>query len=401
MRHNSFKSNEISEVFAAMFPDSQLAKSFSCGENKSAYIAEYGIASFIKELSRSVSEKPYVIMFDESMNKTTKNKQMDLHLRFWTTDDEPGTHHVISRYCGSLESRGHVGTFQYAGSSHVEGTKELNLNNMLSLLMDGPSVNWRFVELLQEEHREQCGGAQLQIIGSCGLHTMHNSFKNGFTVWQVEKVLKALHYLFHYAPARREDFVLLTKCDRFPLPFCGHRWLENLPAVERAIEIWPYVVSCVDQVKAKKLPNPRSSSYDTIAEARMDPIILAKLHFFMSILRTFQPFLTKYQTDAPMIPFLGRDLEDLIRSLLRRFIKRDVQVDVSPVNLVKLDVTDQKFWVSPKQVDIGLGATDALKVIRLHNSFRSSCLMRPEERNSWSSVHWMGHCELTASCIRP
>lgn len=49
--------------------------------------------------------------------------------------------------------------------------------------------------------------------------------------------------------------------------------------------------------------------------------------------------------------------------LLRRFIKRDVQVDVSPVKLVKLDVTDQKLWVSPKQVDIGMGATAALKVI--------------------------------------
>lgn len=46
-----------------------------------------------------------------------------------------------------------------------EGTKELNLNNMLSLSMDGPAVNWKFVELFQEEHREQCGGAQLQIIG--------------------------------------------------------------------------------------------------------------------------------------------------------------------------------------------------------------------------------------------
>lgn len=125
-----------------------------------------------------------------------------------------------------------------------EGTKELNLNNMLSLWMDGPAVNRNFVELLHEEHREQCGGAQLQIIGSCGLHTMHNSFKNGFAVWQVEKVQKALHYLFHCAPPRREDFVLVTKCDTFPLPFCGHRWLENLPAVERAIEIWPYIVTC-------------------------------------------------------------------------------------------------------------------------------------------------------------
>ncbi len=32
------------------------------------------------------------------------------------------------------------------------------------------------------------------------------------------------------------------------------------------------------------------------------------------------------------------------QSLLRRFIKRDVQVDVSPVKLVKLDVTDQKLY---------------------------------------------------------
>lgn len=66
-RHNSFKSNEdISSVLAAMFPDSEFAKSFTCGENKTAYLAKYGIASFIKrELSRSVNDKQYVLMFDE------------------------------------------------------------------------------------------------------------------------------------------------------------------------------------------------------------------------------------------------------------------------------------------------------------------------------------------------
>ena len=48
-RHNSFKSNEvISNVLAAMFPDSEFAKSFTCDENKTAYLAKYGIASFIK-----------------------------------------------------------------------------------------------------------------------------------------------------------------------------------------------------------------------------------------------------------------------------------------------------------------------------------------------------------------
>ena len=184
---------------------------------------------------------------------------------------------------------------------------------MLSMSMDGPNVNWKFVELLQDEHRDQFGGAQLEIVGSCGLHTLHNSFKNGFMIWEIEKVLRSLHYLFHCARARREDFLMLTKSEKFPKPFCGHRWLGNLPAMERAIEICPNIVTYLDHVKTKKLLSPRSSSYGTISEARMDPIILAKLHFFMSVSRGVQPFLTKYQTDAPMIPFLGRDLEDLTR----------------------------------------------------------------------------------------
>ena len=46
-----------------------------------------------------------------------------------------------------------------------------------------------------------------------------------------------MHYLFHNTPARRDDFISLTKSSVFPLPFCGHRWIENLPVVERAIEV--------------------------------------------------------------------------------------------------------------------------------------------------------------------
>ena len=59
--------------------------------------------------------------------------------------------------------------------------KELNLRNMVSISMDGPNVNWKFFELLQQEHAEQYGGVQLVNVGSCGLHTLHNAFKCGFS----------------------------------------------------------------------------------------------------------------------------------------------------------------------------------------------------------------------------
>ena len=192
-----------------------------------------------------------------------------------------------------------------------EGTTELDLSNILCVSVDGPNVNWKFVELLQEEHREQC--PKNRLLGVVAFTRCTARARMALRCGKLRKYPEPCTTCFIVHLARREDFMLVTKCGTFPQPFCGHHYLENLPAVERTIEIWPYTVTYVDQVKAKKLPNPRSSPYDTIADAQMDPIILAKLHFFMSVSRGFQQFLAKYQRDAPMIPFLCKDLEDLIR----------------------------------------------------------------------------------------
>ena len=49
-RHQSFKSNEgIGDLFRAMYPDSEVAHSFACGPDKTAYITKFGIAPYIFE----------------------------------------------------------------------------------------------------------------------------------------------------------------------------------------------------------------------------------------------------------------------------------------------------------------------------------------------------------------
>ena len=83
------------------------------------------------------------------------------------------------------------------------------MRQLLSISMDGPNVNLKFADLLQTEHAELYG-AHLVNVGSCGLHTLHNAGKAGFTMWQMDMLLRALHYLFHNVPARREDFTALT-----------------------------------------------------------------------------------------------------------------------------------------------------------------------------------------------
>ncbi|XP_056439589.1 uncharacterized protein LOC130376758 isoform X1 [Gadus chalcogrammus] len=356
--HHSCRSNDgIDDLFKAMFPDSALVQSFTCGKDKTRYVAKFGLAPYIKkELVNEVQKcGAFVVMFDETLNQTTKTKQMDLHVRFWLND------HVQSRFYGS-QFMGHA-TAKDLLQHFKECVQQLDLRHLVSISMDGPNVNWKFFSMLQQEHADTFGGAQLIVVGSCGLHTLHNAFKSGFSVWQMEKVLRALHTLLHNTPARREDFCSLTKSSVFPLPFCGHRWIENLPVVDRAITIWPMMVKYVDAVTQKKLPNPRTSSYDTLAEARNDPLIMAKLHFFMAVSRTFTTFLTKYQTDEPVIPFIGKDLAVLMKSLLKRFIKAEILNDITALQMVKLDTTAKEARAGLKAVDIGLGAEVVLKVM--------------------------------------
>ncbi|KAJ8388162.1 hypothetical protein AAFF_G00136280 [Aldrovandia affinis] len=111
----------------------------------------------------------------------------------------------------------------------------------------------------------------------------------------------------------------------------------------------------MDAVKQKKLPNPGTASYDTIEAAQADPLIIAKLQFFLAISRTFSPFLTNYQTDEPVLPFLAKDLSELLKSLLQRFIKGELLQDATPLKLTKIDVAHETNRVSYRNVDIGMG----------------------------------------------
>ncbi len=83
-KHQSYKSNEgVGDLFHAMFPDSDIACTFACSADKTAYISKFGLAPYISEqLVADANKGAFVLMFDESLNQTTKTKQLDLHVRY-------------------------------------------------------------------------------------------------------------------------------------------------------------------------------------------------------------------------------------------------------------------------------------------------------------------------------
>lgn len=113
----------------------------------------------------------------------------------------------------------------------------LAIKDMLQIGMDGPNVNWKFYSLIQKQLIEEYS-TRLINVGSCGLHTVHNSFKAGVkkSGWNVSSFLSSLYYLYKDSPARREDYRKVSSSTVLPLKFVSHRWLENVPVTERALQ---------------------------------------------------------------------------------------------------------------------------------------------------------------------
>lgn len=190
--------------------------------------------------------------------------------------------------------------------------------NLVQISMDGPNVNWKFHRIMQGKLFEQ-HGTTIMNLGSCGLHITHNAFKAGSKAseWNVSSLLSSMYYMFKDSPARREDFQTATGSKRRPLKFVNHRWLENVPVIERAIDIWPEIVQYIRAVKEKKVAKPTCKSFDVVKMAVDDPMIIAKMQFFKSVAMLLFPFLSAYQTDKPMVCFLAQDLGALIKLIMR------------------------------------------------------------------------------------
>ena len=83
----SFRSSDNkAELFNAMFPDSQIAQKFACGQTKCKYLVCHALAPYFKELlGKTLSEvEHFVCLFAESHNHVIKKGQMDCMFSFGT-----------------------------------------------------------------------------------------------------------------------------------------------------------------------------------------------------------------------------------------------------------------------------------------------------------------------------
>ena len=232
---------------------------------------------------------------------------------------------------------------------------QLRTDNLVQISMDGPSVNWKFHRLFNERiHNEH--GVSLVNVGSCGLHTVHNSFQTGGQAsgWKVSSLLSSLYYLFKDSPARREDYCKVTGGAKLPLKFVNHRWLENGPVVTRTLEIWPSIVLYVQAVWSKTLPHPGNKSFRVVSAAVKDKLLKAKLLFFKAMAELCHPFLEDFQTERPVMPFMCEALTSLLRALMCKVIKPEVLDKARTASkLSAVNVSDSSLHMAHNKLDVG------------------------------------------------
>ena len=173
--HFSGNSNVgVNDLFKRMFSDSKIAANYLMSESKFRYVTTFGLSPyFTRKLLNDVKQSPaHALLFNESLNEEIQNKQLDVHVRYWSSENC----RMESRYLTSLFI-GHSRTHDIL-NHYEEATKDLDPAKTWNIGMDGPNINLAFERELRKS-REELSLPSLLYLGTCGLHTVHRSFQTG------------------------------------------------------------------------------------------------------------------------------------------------------------------------------------------------------------------------------
>ena len=111
--------------------------------------------------------------------------------------------------------------------------------------------------------------------------------------------------------------------------------------------------TCTQQKTQRKKLSDSSCSYQ-------DNLITTKLNYFSFIASILQPFLTKYQSDDPLVSFMYDDVLSLITHLMRVLFKADKVDEAAVKNFKEFDFTLNDNRLQLNSINIGCAAANSI-----------------------------------------
>ena len=172
---------------------------------------------------------------------------------------------------------------------------------------------------------------------------------------------------------------IVEKIQLGTIMYCKHRWLENVPVAQRAMDIWPNVCVYVKAVSVKRndYTEPSSKSYRVVKDAVADKLMLSRLAAFMSIATQLQPYLTAFQSDNPLMPFVCGELSSIVRALMKRIVKPDILDEAtSTTRLLAVKYKEPANCLRPQKFDVGYLAGASTKELLRKKEISEGALLR-------------------------
>ncbi|KAJ8685963.1 hypothetical protein QAD02_021756 [Eretmocerus hayati] len=105
-----------------------------------------------------------------------------------------------------------------------------------------------------------------------------------------------------------------------------------------------------------------SRSYKNVSRMVKDRLIIPKLSFFSWLAKHVEPYLTFYQSNNPLAPFLFDDLSDLLTQVMSRFVQPDKLRSIS--NIIEIDLKKESGLIPGAKTDLPFATRDAIRQCR-------------------------------------
>lgn len=331
-------------LFPRMFPDSEIAKQFSCKRTKASYMASDGLGPYFRKLVIEELNRPnvfYSIAIDETPLPEQRCQQLDVMVRYFPCV----TKHVVVEHLQSF--RLGSATADILLSETKKAIQDLPQNNFICFFSDGPNVMKAVKRKLKELH------PNLIDVGECCIHKVHNAFSHGIDAFgsEVEAAVVDVYYFFksavQSASIKAQQEVLQLPSNVF-LRHLSSRWLTLGPALDRLIEQFPAIRSVVMSDSACRVGG---QLHQRLRKAFSDRTFYAKLLFMKNAADIFTDFFTLFQKSEPLVHLLYSEMVALVFKLCGRFMTKESYSSKKGTELLLLQAESPANWKA--KVEIG------------------------------------------------
>ena len=349
-------SDHLSPLFRDIFPDSEIARAYSCARTKTTCILNGAVAKHLQSsLIEHMLEEPFSLATDGS-NDSGLQKMNPLTVRYFDVNRGRVSTQLLDMCLTSVSTAEEI----FAKINDTLVRYNIDWNLCVAFGVDNTSVNLGRRNSIKTRVHQQNGS--VYFVG-CPCHMVHNTASKASEAFEaetgfaIEDILVDLYYWFDKSTKRKNELASFCEfCDTTYRQIIKHvstRWLSLENAVGRALQQYSalksYFLSSNDtQARMLRLQQQFSK-----------PITEVYLMFYQAVMPIFTSLNKCLQRENPCIHILHNKLSNFFVKILSKFVK--IQVIKDEDNVTDVDFSSSSNQLERSKIFIGFMTKQLLR----------------------------------------